>query len=117
MDYLNIGSKEKSMTKVATKTAKPINSKSVPLLVTTEHKGVFFGYGIPTDKSEIRLTKARMCVSWSADVRGVLGLASVGPSKSCRIGFEVPAITLRDVTAVVEVSPEAVHKWEQGPWA
>jgi hypothetical protein len=43
-------------------------------------------------------------------------LAANGPSKSCRIG---PAadITLRSITAVLEVSPEAVTKWEAAPWS
>jgi hypothetical protein len=49
-------------------------------------------------------------------VRGFMGLASTGPSKSCRIG--PPAdITLRKITAVVEVTPEAVAKWEAAPWS
>lgn len=86
------------------------------LLVTTVHKGVFFGYGIPTNEKTIRLTNAQMCVYWSSDVRGVLGLASTGPSKTCRIGPSVPALTLQDITSVVEVSPEAEDKWKLRPW-
>lgn len=91
-------------------------TKLAPLVVTTSHRGVFFGYGLPTDGSEIRLEKARMCISWSSDIKGVLGLAAVGPSKTCKIGLSVPAITLRDVTSVMECSEEAAAKWEQGPW-
>jgi hypothetical protein len=96
--------------------AKASNGKGIPLVVTTAHRGVFFGYGKPTTDSEIRLTEARMCVYWSAAMRGVLGLATVGPDKDCKIGFAVPVLTLRDVTSITEVSPEAVAKWEQGPW-
>jgi hypothetical protein len=88
----------------------------VPLLVTTAHKGVFFGYGQPSDKPTIRITQARMCVYWSADCKGVLGLAATGPSDTCKIGPAVPALTLRDVTSVAECSPEAAKKWEEGPW-
>jgi hypothetical protein len=88
----------------------------VPLVVTTEHKGVFFGYGEPSAEKTIRIEKARMCVYWSTDVRGVLGLASVGPSKSCRVGPPVPAITLQGVTSIMECSPEAAEKWEGQPW-
>lgn len=36
----------------------------IALLVTTAHKGVFFGYGQPTNEKTIRLTKARMAVYW-----------------------------------------------------
>ncbi len=87
-----------------------------PVLVTTEHRGVFFGYAHNTDGETITLRQARLCVFWSADVRGFMGLASTGPSKGCRIG--PPAdITLRAITAVVEVTPEAVKAWEAQPWA
>ena len=91
-------------------------SKLKPLVVTTEHRGVFFGYGTPTTDKTIRLERARMCVYWSADVKGVLGLAATGPSKDCRIGPAVPAITLAAVTSVMECSDESAKAWEKGPW-
>lgn len=88
-----------------------------PLLITTAHRGVFFGYAIPTGGAKVvRLEQAQMCVYWSADMKGVMGLASVGPSKECRIGPPVPAITLQDVTSEIEVSAEAEAKWKQQPW-
>jgi len=83
-----------------------------PVLVTTVHKGVFFGYATDTSGSTIHLKRARLCIYWSADLRGFMGLASQGPNKSCKIG--PPAdIELRDVTSITEVVPEAVKKWEQ----
>ena len=87
-----------------------------PVLVTTAHRGVFFGYAEVTDGSTIKLTRARNCVYWSADVKGFLGLAANGPSASCRVG---PAadIELRDVTSVSEVSDEATKRWESHPWS
>lgn len=86
------------------------------VLVTTEHRGVFAGFAEETDGEVIKLRAARNCIYWSSDVKGFLGLASDGPSKSCRIG---PAadITLRKITAVAEVTPEAQAKWEGGPWS
>jgi len=85
------------------------------VLVTTAHRGVFFGYAEKTDGETIKLRGARLCVYWSADLRGFMGLASHGPNSSCKIG---PAadIELRNITAVVEVSPEAVARWEKAPW-
>jgi hypothetical protein len=85
------------------------------VLVTTAHRGVFFGYATETDGETVALKRARLCIYWSTDVRGFMGLASNGPTKACRIG---PAadITLRNITAVVEVKPEAVEKWEAAPW-
>lgn len=91
-------------------------SNGQPLLVTTAHKGVFFGYGKPTTEATIKLERARMCVYWTSDCRGVLGLAVTGPVKGCRIGPAVPSITLRDVTSVTEVSDEAAANWEKGLW-
>src|SRR6185369_17229053 len=81
------------------------------VLVTTEHRGVFFGYADETDGPTIKLERARNCVYWSRDVRGFMGLASSGPSAQCRIGPSAD-ITLRGITSVVEVTPEAVQRWE-----
>lgn len=86
-----------------------------PCLVTTAHRGVFFGYADKTDGETIDLKRARLCVYWSSDLRGFMGLAASGPGNGCKVG---PAadITLRAITAVVAVSPEAVAKWEAAPW-
>lgn len=88
------------------------------VLVTTIHRGVFFGYASAgvKDKS-ITISNARNCVYWSPDVKGFLGLAATGPSPSCKVGPKVPKLTLVNVTSVSEVSPEAVEKWEDSPWA
>jgi hypothetical protein len=87
-----------------------------PVLVTTVHRGVFFGYATDTSGPTIKLRRARNCLYWSEDVRGFLGLASDGPSPSCRVG---PAadIELRDITCVATVTPAAVEKWESQPWS
>jgi hypothetical protein len=94
-------------------------AKKIAVIVTTKHRGVFFGYVESTKTTDecIRIEKARMCVYWSADVRGLLGLAAMGPSIGCRIGPPAPAITLHDVTAVAEVSDDAAAKWEAAPWS
>jgi hypothetical protein len=95
------------------------STKSTPteraVLVTTVHRGVFFGYATETDGETIALKRARNCVYWSADVKGFLGLASTGPNASCRIG--PPAdIQLRAITCVAEVTPAAAEAWEKAPW-
>lgn len=89
--------------------------KERPVIVTTVHRGVFFGYTTDTDGATIALKRARLCVYWSADLRGFMGLATVGPNSNCKTG---PAadIELRDITSVVAVTPEAVQKWEAAPW-
>lgn len=85
------------------------------VLVTTSHRGVFFGYATETDGATIKLRAARNCIYWSADVKGFLGLASTGPTKTCKIG---PAanIDVRDITCVAECLPQAVAAWEAAPW-
>lgn len=94
---------------------KNATSDSRPVLVTTAHRGVFFGYADDTKGDVINLKRARLCVFWSSDIKGFMGLASSGPSRLCRIG--PPAdIELRSITAVVEVTPEAVEQWENAPW-
>lgn len=87
----------------------------VPVLVTTEHRGVFFGFAESKEatesKASIRLKKVRNCIYWSSDVGGFLGLASKGPTESCRIGREAPSVLLHDITSVTECSEEAVSAW------
>ena len=92
-------------------------SKQRAVIVTTEFRGVFFGFmdGEVKDNS-VTLKQAQNCVYWSSDVRGFMGLAANGPTKSCKVGPAVPSITLNKVTAVVEVTPEAAEKWMRAPW-
>jgi len=90
-----------------------------PVVVTTAHRGVFYGL-VPDDQSldvtSVRLELARMCIYWSEDVKGILGLAAMGPSKTCRVGPVVPAITLQNVTAIMEASKEAAKAWTTIVW-
>lgn len=97
------------------KPAKQSDKREQAVIVTTVHRGVFFGYATDVDGETIELKRARLCVYWSADVKGFMGLAANGPSASCRIG---PAadIVLRNITAVLSVTPDAVAKWESAPW-
>ncbi len=90
--------------------------KDRAVLVTTSHRGVFFGYANATDGATIKLRAARNCIYWSTAEKGFLGLASMGPGSSCKIG---PAadIELRDITCVAEVTDEAAKRWEAAPWA
>lgn len=90
-----------------------------PVLVTTENRGVFFGY-LETEPTElpakITLKNMRNCISWQSSIHGVFGLASSGPDKNCRIGPKVPSATLYKITCTVDCTPEATEKWELGAW-
>lgn len=91
--------------------------KDRPVVVTTDRRGVFFGYllGEPS-KERITLKNARNCLLWPAEVKGFVGLASSGPNKGCRVGPSAPEMTLYDITAVIECSEEAAAAWEGQPW-
>jgi hypothetical protein len=102
--------------KVARKpTVKPV--KDVALVVTTDKKGVFFGYGKKTTETTIELKQCRMAVYWPEEVKGMPGLAATGPSAKARITKAVPSVILQGVTAVFECSKDATEAWEKGPWS
>lgn len=84
-----------------------------PVLVTTEFRGVFFGYAEETNGDQITLTNARNCIYWPSTNGGFGGLASEGPAKGARIGAVVGKLDLRKVTSVAEVSDAAVIAWEK----
>lgn len=90
----------------------------VPVVVTTQHRGVFFGYAAPEDPGtgrSISLKDGRMCVYWSPATHGVPGLAKKGPDKDCRISAAAD-VKLHDVTATFFATPAAVEAWEAEPW-
>ena len=85
-----------------------------PVLVTTEFRGVFFGY-VKNDKkapAEITLTGVRNAIYWT-ECGGFIGLAATGPNKSCRIGARIDELTLYKITSVTPVSTEAEKAWEK----
>jgi hypothetical protein len=90
-------------------------SKEIPVLVTTAHRGVFFGYTSDWSGNTITLKRARMCAFWSRAMKGVFGLASIGPDADCRIGHPCD-LEVRNVTAVAQCSADAAARWEAAPW-
>ena len=95
--------------------AKKVNGERA-VLVTTSHRGVFFGYAIDTDGAIIKLRAARNCLYWPSTQKGFIGLAAVGPVSGARIGPSAD-LELRDITSVVVCTPEAVVAWEKAPWS
>ncbi len=98
---------------------KKVQKKEKAVVVTTARHGVFFGY-VPTganlEVDRITLKNCRMCVYWSADVKGVMGLAATGPSSSCRITPAAPSFSINEVTGVMVCTPQAAAAWEDAPW-
>jgi hypothetical protein len=95
----------------------PNGPQTKPVLVTTEHRGVFQGdlesYDATTRTAIIR--QARCVIRW-AGIRGFVALAATGPTSSCRISAAGPRMTLEKVTSVTECTPEAVAAFQKEPW-
>ena len=93
------------------------NGDARAVLVTTEHRGVFFGYVEDASKfpSEVTLTKMRCCIQWR-NMKGFLELTTTGPTKDCRIGPAANRGTLAKLTGMWDVEPAAVEAWEKAPW-
>ena len=72
-----------------------------PVVVTTAHRGVFFGYAKDTSGETIKLRAARNCVYWSSDVKGFIGLVASGPTRSCR--------SVQQPTSSCETSPVSAN--------
>lgn len=87
----------------------------IAVLVTTAHRGVFFGYATYYLDKTVQLRAARNCIYWPVENKGFLGLATLGPVKGARVG---PAadIVLHDVTSVSCCTDEATTAWEGAPW-
>ncbi len=87
-----------------------------PVLVTTQHKGVFFGrladYETERENRTLTLSGCRNVIYWSGS-RGFLGLASHGPESGSRIGAVAPTVLLHDVTSVTVCTPAAVEVFDQ----
>lgn len=86
------------------------------VVVTTSHRGVFFGYATDTSGAIIHLRAARNCLYWPTTQKGFIGLAAKGPVSGARIGPSAD-IELRDITSVSVCTPEAVTAWEKAPWS
>ena len=85
-------------------------TKQRPVIICTEHRGVFFGYAEDTSGEIVHLKQARMAICWGT-TKGVMQLADTGPTSSSKISARAD-IEVRKVTAVFEVTEQAVKAWE-----
>ncbi len=86
------------------------------VVVTTKHRGVFFGTMKERDGNIITLSAARNCLYWSSETKGFLGLAATGPLDGSRVGPAVDSLELMDVTSITPCSADAITEWEKAPW-
>jgi hypothetical protein len=90
--------------------------KGQAVVVTTEHRGVFFGYFEKIAADTAVLSKARNCIYWPTSVKGFIGLATSGPPNGSRVGPAVDEITLFKVTAILKATKGSITAWEKAPW-
>jgi hypothetical protein len=99
---------------------KEVKNKKAPVLITTDKdkRGVFMGYiDIKTANDLVLVVDdIRMCVKWTEDVKGVLGLAANGPSKTCRVSPAAKRGRISGVTSVVELTEKSEKAWKLEPW-
>jgi hypothetical protein len=81
-----------------------------PVIVCTEHRGVFFGYAADTTGDRFCLKRARMAIFFGTQ-RGVMQLAETGPTPTSKISARAD-IDVRKITAVFEVTKAAAKAWE-----
>lgn len=98
---------------MANKNVKTETNKNTerPVIICTQHRGVFFGYSKDTTGDRINLRGARMAIYFGTQ-RGVMQLAETGPTSSSKISARAD-IEVRSITAVFEVTPVAVEAWEK----
>lgn len=96
-----------------------MSKKKRIVVVTTDssRRGVFCGELLTEQGDVVELANAKMAVYWSSNVKGVVGLASTGPLKGCRISPAIPKIKLNGVTSIMDCSDEAVANWEKDTWS
>lgn len=86
-----------------------------PVLVTTKHRGVFAGL-LSTDQDmgaeTLDLKSARMAIYWGT-TKGLMQLCQTGPTEKSRISAPADIPSLRDVTAVFDITAEAWAKWQE----
>lgn len=83
-------------------------------VITTDKRGVFFGKIVEADREKtatLTVQDCQMCIYWPEG--GVVGLAADGPPEGSRVTKAAPSITLHDIHAVMEASPEAVESWQR----
>lgn len=92
---------------------KEMENDMKPVLVTTQHRGVFAGL-IESEQDltakAMPLKQARMAIYWGTK-RGVMELAEVGPNTNSKISAVADIPMLHDITGVFSITDEAWKKW------
>lgn len=87
-------------------------------VVTTAHRGVFYGEVLSYDPSTkvVEMANSRVAVYWPTTVRGFIGLAFTGPLPGSRISPAAPFAQYMDVSSILVCTENAAAAWESGIW-
>lgn len=95
------------------------------VLITTKHRGVFFAQiteeqliaykqkvsSDPNSPSVLTDLKTCRMAIYFGTTKGIMELASDGPTKSSKIGAAADIDVIHDITAVFSVTDKATEKW------
>lgn len=100
-------------------TKKTESPNRIKVVITTKHRGVFFGEidRADVEKDVIEVHNKRNCLRWAGGLKGFIDLAVSGPNAACRVGPAAPQAWVRDVTDILLCTPEAAACWAAAPWA
>ena len=85
-----------------------------PVLITTQHRGVFGGLipdGQDLTAKAMPLKEARMAIRWGTS-RGVMELCETGPTRDSKLSAPADIPMLHDITAIFAITDEAWKKWQ-----
>lgn len=86
-------------------------------IVLTEFKEIFAGWSDSDPNADIiTLYKARQVIYYSAETKGLLGLAANGPGKDSRISNECPSMVIRKPVNILVASDSAIEKFGTLIW-
>ena len=97
------------------KTTSKAKTKTRAVLVTTQHRGVFFGMATKTTGETIELTDVRNILYWPQECKGFLGLAADGPKTGAKLGPAAQRVELRNITSVTDLSEASAKVFAEFP--
>lgn len=88
------------------------------VIVATKSRpwSVLAGVLVSEDEDTVELRDARMLIYWSADARGLYGVASGGPGTSARVSLSIARARVRGVEHTIDCTDEARKAIEAAPW-
>ena len=94
---------------------KYMSTTLIPVIITTNYRGIFFGFIDPVQKHQktLDVEKCRNVRYYNSEVNGFQGLSSNGPNKDCTISAMAGGpVVLHEVTSITQCSEAAAAKWE-----